>query len=476
MAAKRQANLRSSIYQDAKGTWHGWVSMGIAPDGRPDRRHREAQSRTEIVRKIRELERARDTGSVVRPGQRPTLAQWLIEWLQASRFRVRRSTLGGYEVDIRLHIVPAIGRHRLDRLRPEDVEYLYSRMLAMGMASGSVQHVRRTLSKALNDARRRNLIARNPVADAHTPRYEPPDIQPLTAGDARSILAAAMHETNGIAFVLALSLGLRRGEVLAIRWSDVDLTSGTLSVGRQLQRRRWRHGCGDPAACAADRHHTSNGCARHPARKYPAGCPRPCPETCVAHAAACPRRKDGGLVLDEPKTRRSRRVLPLPAPLVIALEMQRRAQAALRERAGSVWRDLDLVFTGRVGQPVDPNRHSEHWSEFLGRLGVRPARLHDARHTAATLLLVQGVDQRVVMDMFGWTSSAMTSRYQHVVPELRADAARRLTDVLWGPSSAAVHDATKTATETATADAASARRRRARGSRWTHKAPGNAGL
>lgn len=97
-----------------------------------------------------------------------------------------------------------------------------------------------------------------------------------------------------------------------------------------------------------------------------------------------------------------------------------------------MWEETGLVFTNVYGRPVDPRDHSVHWTAFLERLEVRPARLHDARHTAATLLLVQGVDQRVVMGMFGWTSAAMTTRYQHVVPELVNEASRRMADLLWG--------------------------------------------
>jgi integrase len=138
--------------------------------------------------------------------------------------------------------------------------------------------------------------------------------------------------------------------------------------------------------------------------------------------------------MDEPKTRKSRRTLPLPGPLIDELQAHRKSQADAEIRAGSDWRDAGSVFTGAFGQPVDPNRHSAHWASLLARAGVRPARLHDARHTAATLLLVQGVDQRVVMDMFGWTSGTMTGRYQHVVPELQEEASKRITALLWGQS------------------------------------------
>ena len=136
-------------------------------------------------------------------------------------------------------------------------------------------------------------------------------------------------------------------------------------------------------------------------------------------------------MLTELKTKGSRRTLPLPRPLIDELRAHRRRQREARIHAGSVWANTEMVFTTITGRPVAPRDHSVHWTAFLEGAGVRPARLHDARHTAATFLLVQGVDQRVVMSMFGWTSSAMTSRYQHVVPELVEEANRRMSSLLW---------------------------------------------
>ena len=127
-------------------------------------------------------------------------------------------------------------------------------------------------------------------------------------------------------------------------------------------------------------------------------------------------------MLAELKTRQSRRTLPLPQPLIVILRKHRQHQREARIHAGTMWHDSGLVFTNRVGRGIAPADHSLRWTAFLQAAGVRPARLHDARHTAATLLLVQGVDQRV----------AMTTRYQHVVPELVEEANRRMSDLLWG--------------------------------------------
>jgi integrase len=398
----RAGNQRSSVFQSRDGRWYGFVTMGTKPDGSVDRRKRTGTSRQAVLRKVRELERQRDEQTAMPAGWTPRLEDWLGDWLQSTALRVRPSTLNGYTVDVNNHIVPALGRHRLADLQPEHVEHMYTVLLGKGLNAGTVHHVRRTLNKALNDAVRRRRIRRNPVALAHTPRYDPPEIEPLTVDEAKRIVSAAAMERNGAAFMLAISLGLRRGEVLGLKWDDVDLDAGRLEVRRQLERRRWRHGCVDPTSCWAWR------------------------------SSLCPSRTGGGLVLAELKTKQSRRTLPLPPVLIAALRQHRQEQRKVRLHAGSVWEETGLVFRNAYGRAIDPRDHSVHWTAFLERLGIRPARLHDARHTAATLLLVQGVDQRVVMGMFGWASPAMTTRYQHVVPELVDEAGRRIADLLWG--------------------------------------------
>lgn len=402
----RAANNRSSVFQSTDGRWYGFVTMGTKPDGSSDRRKRSGRTQAEVTHKVRALERERDEAAKIPAGRSPRLADWLEDWLTASALRVRPNSLYGYTTDVRAHIVPTIGKHRLTDLEPEHVEYLYTALLAKGLNVGTVHHVRRTLNKALNDAVRRRRIPRNPVTLAHTPRYDAPEIDPLTVAEARTLMAAADDEPNGVAFMLAISLGLRRGEVLGLSWADVDLELGRLRVRQQLERRRYRHGCEDPTRCDE----------------------RP---------AACPKRRDGGLVLAEPKTRQSKRTLPMPRPMIDALRRHRQDQRKARIYAGSEWHDSGLVFTTVTGRPIDPRDHSVHWVKFLEGAGVRPARLHDARHTAATLLLVQGVDQRVVMDMLGWTSPTMTARYQHVVPELVEEANRRMSELLWGDLSSA---------------------------------------
>jgi integrase len=260
-------------------------------------------------------------------------------------------------------------------------------------------------------------------------------MEPLSHQDATRLVTVANEQPGGARWSVALALGLRQGEALGLSWDDVDLEQGILTVRRALQRHTSRHGCGGS-----------------------------CGQRSVAD---CPERIPGGLVLVEPKSRAGRRRVALPAPLVERLRSHRHDQRKQRLLAGSLWEERGLVFTQPTGRPIDPRSDWGHWKALLAAAGVRDARLHDARHTAATLLLVQGVNARTVMDVMGWTEARMLSRYQHVVDELRRDAADRMGEALWpgaggsdgfearfartstnGPARASTNGTTETRTET----------------------------
>lgn len=212
-----------------------------------------------------------------------------------------------------------------------------------------------------------------------------------------------------------------------VEWADP--TTRTLRIARQLQRRTWEHGCADPHACGARYHKIKpcpDGCKRHTR-----ACPPPCPDDCTSHARWCPQRRGGGLVDVEVKSRAGRRAITLPAQLAVLLEDHRAAQAREREYAGTVWEEGAWMFTQPNGRPVDPTMDHNEWLKLLRDADVREARLHDARHTAATVLLLLGVPERAAMDLMGWSHGSMAKRYQHVTAGIREDIAARLDSLLW---------------------------------------------
>ena len=186
--------------------------------------------------------------------------------------RIRRSTLETtYAPKVRNRIIPGLGKHRLDRLTPEHIERFYTRLEAEGLAPATVLQIHRILSRALKVAIQRGYVARNVATLVDAPSVSQDEIEPLTLEQAQRIIGLAATRRNGTRWSVALALGLRQGEALGLRWRYVDLDAGTLTVRWQLQRLRWRHGCGDPHACGKDRHrdNCSPGCTGH-ARVMPA--------------------------------------------------------------------------------------------------------------------------------------------------------------------------------------------------------------
>jgi integrase len=486
-----------TIYQGSDGRWHGWVPVGTRPDGSPDRRQRTGKTKTECEARVRDLEDSVAAGKTPALGRSQTVAEWLTHWCEhIAKPHVSHSTYkSSYAYSVYRWLIPGVGRYRLDALTPEHLETLYEQALAR-VSPGTVALIHRTVRAALNEAVLRGRLRSNPALVARSYQSEADEVVPLTQDEARRVLAVVATRRTRARWSLAM-LGLRQGEVLGLRWDDVDLDAGIITIRGQAQRRAWQHGCDDPAECARWRHGCpdktactplavdcprrqvrcrvescrpawahgcddpkacSGGQGRTCPRRRPAHCPLhqrdtcppPCPSGCTGHASCCPQRTGGGIVLDEGQNRAGRRQagrrrlrvktvaggrrVALPAPIVGELAEWRAAQLAERQVAGTMWVGLGLVFTTVTGAATDSRRDWGEWKQILAEAGVRDVRLHDARHTASTMLLLQGVDRRVVMDIMGWSSATMLARYQHVADEMRQEAAKRLGEIYFGDS------------------------------------------
>lgn len=404
----RTPNGASSIYLGKDGYWHGRVTVGVRDDGRPDRRH-VMGTRADVTRKVRTLEKDRDAGAVRKAGRTWTVEQWLTHWLDniAAPF-VRENTIAGYRVAVNVHLVPGLGKHRLDRLEPEHLEKLYVRMMKNGSAPATAHQAHRTLRTALNEAVRRGHLARNPATLAKAPRLPETEVEPYTVDEIRLLLKTAMEGRNGARWAVALALGLRQGEALGLRWEDVDLDAGTLSVRRGRLRPRWEHGCG--GTCG---------------RKF---------------GGHCPDRVALRAETSDTKSRAGRRRIGLPDQLVELLRTHHTEQDRERETAAQLWTDGGWVFATPTGGPLNPRTDWTDWKKLLTRAGVRDGRLHDARHTAATVLLLLGVPERAVMGVMGWSNTAMAARYQHVTAAVQRDIAGRVGGLIWQVSARSADD------------------------------------
>src|SRR3954464_648183 len=231
--AGRASNGESTIYKGADGRWHGYVSVVFTLDGKLDRRHVSSKSRGVVVAKVRELERKRDAGTVSTTSA-PTVGAWLEHWLTTiAPRRVRQRTLESYESAVRKHLIPGIGRHRLARLRPEHLDQLYTALLDAGYSPASVLRHHRILSRALTVAVQRGHVPRNVAALVDPPPQRPSDIATaLDLGEARAVLHAAAGVRNSARWTVALALGLRQSEALALQWKGPDPPGGTPTARR----------------------------------------------------------------------------------------------------------------------------------------------------------------------------------------------------------------------------------------------------
>lgn len=375
----KRANGEGSLYRRPNGDWVACLDMGWSSDGRRLRRYVSARTKTEASRRLRELQSQRERGQLPRSSP-PTVTQWFETYLsEVARKKVRPSTYARYRGDVERHIVPTIGRIRIDRLQPADLTRLYNQKTTEGLSPTSVRHLHAVIRRALTIACRWQLITTNVASLVEPPSATRTEIDPLTQTEARQLLAALSADPMRARWEVAL-LGLRQGEALGLAWEDVDLDRRTLTVRRALQR-----------------------------------------------------QKGAGLVFTEPKTARSRRTIPLPEPLVASLRAHRASQAEQRLLAGSVWRGSDCVFTTELGSPIDPRSDWAAFKKLLTTAGLRDVRLHDLRHTAASLLLLQGVSPRVVMEILGHSQIALTmNTYSHVAPELQVQAMSSMSEALWG--------------------------------------------
>lgn len=465
----RQPNRRPTIFQGGDGLWHCYVTLGTKPNGKLDRRHRQARTATEVAQKVDELLAQTQRGGGI-PQKIVTVEQWLTHWVETVvRPQKAHKTYTGYRALITNHIVPNIGAWRLDghtrRLEPEHLDTMYARLRDLRGADGkrvladsTILKLHRVLRKALKDATRRGRASRNVADLVDPPTARKRKIAAHTLAETQAIVTAAMDDPMAARWLLGLLLGPRQGEVLGLRWPLVhldvpDSETPYIELETQLQRRPWRHGCADPVACATEHCRSTcwrlwaHGCS-DPARckgrahfcpekrllrgcgRHKRACPPPCRPDCTGHARLCPQRRDGGLVEVDLKSEGSARVLPLPPVLVQLLRLLQTEQQRLRRLLGQRWDPDGLVFTTDHGRPIDAGADHAAWEALLRRAGVADSRLHALRHTAGTMLVASGTDISVVQELLGHTQVTTTKIYVDVATKVKAEAVDRAVAAL----------------------------------------------
>ncbi len=386
----KRGHGEGTIGQRQDGRWCAQVMVGYKTDGKPDRRTVYGKTRAECQGKLDELRKRASAGVLAdRDKERDTVAAFLTRWLETTRTSVRPKTHKAYGEFVRLHLIPALGRHKLSALKPDHVQQFYAAELAalhpktgaIRYAPRTVHHCHRVLHRALEMAVRWGYVPRNVCDAVDAPRVPHREIVPPTPAETGALLGAAEAAGDRYAglWALAALTGARQGELLGLCWADVDLDTGTLRIRRTL-----------------------------------AGVRGGAPE------------------YSEPKTAKSRRTVDLSPDAVAALRAHRDRQGFERQKLGEAWAPYGLVFSTRLGTPLDPKTVTYAFKRALARAELpRSVRFHDLRHAAITMMLSAGEPVAAVSEMVGHHSPAMTHGvYGHVVPGTKRQAADRLAGVI----------------------------------------------
>jgi integrase len=373
---KKKANGEGSIYQ-RKTSDSRWVGQYTDKQGKT--RYVYGKTQKEVRIKLTKVLADRDSGLIF-DACNLALGQYLDRWLEDSvRHSVKPTTYESYSQLVRNHITPALGGKKLKDLTPDHVRRFRSFELEKGLSTRTAQYLLFLLRKALQQAVEDGLLPRNVAQGVKVKQTQKDEVQYLTREEAKALLSAARGDRLEALYVLAINTGLRQGELLGLKWEDIDLDAGTLSVRRTLSR-----------------------------------------------------TKDGPR-FTEPKTAKSRRSVKLTAPAVKGLKHHRAAQDEERARLGSLWEENGLVFRSTTSTPLRRyNLVPRSFKPLLERAGLsRTVRFHDLRHTAASLLFSKGVHPKVVQEMLGHSTITITlDTYSHVLPDMQDRAVNAMEDAL----------------------------------------------
>lgn len=366
MARIRRGKGDGNVSQRKDGRWSAYIT--VPGHGR---RYVYGKTQKEAISELRLLQRRSAEGRAV-GSSRLRLEAFLDSWLVAVEPNLRAQSLRRYRQVLKDHIVPALGARPLTRLEPEELQRLYAAKIRAGLSPATVRMIHFVLHRALRDAVRWGRCGHNPADQVDPPRLPRKEAAVLGIDEVRAVLDEAIGHPFELLFRTAIMTGLRRGELLALRWRDIELERGVIIVRGTLQ-------------------------------PSPAGHPP---------------------LIAEPKSASSRRTLAIDADLVARLASHRRAWPSLWDGHGGPPGPDDFVFVSATGRPISPSSLLLSWSRLLRRTGVSHVPFHATRHTAATLMLGAGVSPRVASERLGHATVAMTlDRYSHVSDSLRRDAA-----------------------------------------------------
>lgn len=371
MAKKIRGHGEGSIHQRSSGSWRAQISSGVKRYGKTFKKKADAQDW------LRKMQNQLEMGLEIEGGKL-TLAEYLPQWLEMRKTSLRPSTVYQYRQIIRDHIIPHAGEIPLRDLRLARVERLYTNLHDLGVSVRTVQFVHAVLHAALAKAIKYGHIGRNPAHGASLPRNTHSEMNVLDANQVTQFLIAAQDSRYEALYSLAIHTGMRQGELFGLKWTDLNWNHGELKVQRQVKLETGK-----------------------------------------------------GWTFADPKTKRGRRTIKLGNEILKLLRTHKKNQDAQKSIMGSRWKENGLVFPSLAGTPSNPSNLRKEFLKVLDRAGLPRIRFHDLRHTAASLMLSNGIPLNVVSNRLGHSQPSTTlDIYAHLFSETQVDAARIMDDLV----------------------------------------------
>ncbi|MBI4298688.1 MAG: site-specific integrase [Chloroflexi bacterium] len=372
--------MRGHVIKRYKDSYTIVLNLGIDPSTGKRRQQWISVKGTkrEAEKRLSDLLHQLDTGTFMKPG-RITLAEYLERWLKDyAKPNLTPRSFERYESIVRVHFMPTLSGIPLTQLRPEHLQKHYTAKLNDGLSARTVKYHHAVIHVALKTAVKWGLLSRNPADAVSAPRARRTEMQTWDEDQLARFLEAAKDTPYHSLFYTALFTGMRRSELLALRWQDVDFMLGQVYVNRSL-------------------HHL----------------------------------KDGSYLFTEPKSAKSRRTIALPPSATLLLQQYHEMRKLDRDILGRPLGDGDLIFSTLDGKPLRPNTVTRAWTTLAARASLKVIRLHDARHTHASIMLKQGIHPKIVQERLGHSSIGITlDTYSHVAPGLQEAAANRFDELV----------------------------------------------
>lgn len=381
----KRASGEGNLRQRPDGRWEARYSVGRDPGtGKQIQRSVYGSTQKEVRQKLATITAEIDKGTYIEPSKM-TVGAWLDIWLKEYLGGVKPSTVRSYRDHVRLHIKPALGALRLDALQAPAIQAFINSLSQpkdgkKPLSPKSIKNVHGVLHAALERAAVIGYLRYNPSGSCILPRVEKKEITPLDEGDMIAFLQAIKGHRFEPLFMVDMFTGLRRGEVIGLTWDCIDFTSGTITVRRQMQKDR-----------------------------------------ITGVYSLVPLKNDKARVI-------------VAAPTVMdTLTAQKRAQGALRIKAGALWERNNLVFTDEIGHHLMPHTVYREYKNIVRRIGIPEARFHDLRHTYAVTAIRSGDDIKTVQSNLGHHTAAFTlDTYGHVIDQMKRDSADRMERFIKG--------------------------------------------